>query len=637
MTGMDTHTGPDNVLENRRDGIVKGLLALKLPQDFGDWGSADDPVPGLIRALILTYDSYMGGMFVLKDPALQRTTAFTLESLLSGEFLTTLTHSVTNIVLSDRVVMRFNATHKSSVYIKWVNFTGDDAVGVFRIDSGWTQQDIIDMAQLITEVGAELGFPFNMAKTLTRFRVFEYLKKLVCYGVYIPLAMRIAPIETERGGFDNSLPEKIGGQHDKLLEYALRGGDVTFTSSVMLWLMSLMLVVKFQGQKIAGSSDVVSTRKLTKGEALRDRSFFSVPFSWLMLPRAYGGPAIFFDLLAGKSDALIMRKPGPVRDRLLVVAAQMKRVTLEPGSLIDPLVVFPQFRKGVAFQSDMLNGQKIQNAIDAQKAFTKYTGVTLAPNMQYQNSPEFVVKSLLEGVLDTGDVRSMQKASVAAFFEPTVPLKFTDTKLGWLDYIDVKFGETVPEVYLPDVVTPVAGAQGLARVAFRTIGVGASQKGSRPLALITKLMVSTGMKHLTPEGVLEKIMRAKWRTDPGAVQAFLVSLGAETDMAGEVATRLATEQYNILALEDMKAWTMKDSWRSLWDVGPQTWERFVTVNYGSDLRAKYGQMEDSFLQQYGMTLAVANQLKHVTLTVTSEFTTWYRQKIVLSSDSVDFF
>lgn len=637
MTAMDGHSRPENVLYNRLAGILIGLRDVRVEDDFGDFGKTEDGQSGIMTMAKMVYESYINGEFIMTNAVTGVDTAFSNRALLSGEFLTTLTHGITNIVLAGHFIDWFNSKYPdamgafgTSSIMEWINFTGDDAISV--VVAAWDYDKYVAFIELITDLGAKLGFPFNPIKTLMRRRAFEYLKKFVVYGVHVPLAARIAPFETERGGFNNTLPEKISGTSDKLLEYVVRGGDNQKVARLRMWLTAALLNVTFQGQDVEGATERKATRKLTKSEESRKIFNVDVPFTWAIMPTYFGGQGLWpTSMIAGKSDAVMMAVASEeVRSRIAEVAGQTKEVRFSAGDIIDPLRTFPDFRKGVQFQKTLQSAETISRAAEAQDEFRRLTGKRIDPQFMYQNAPELTVESLLKGILEIPDVLSAGKATTTAFLKPAVAVNLSDTTLAWVDLVDVSFGDPVNEVYPEHVVTPVAGGHGDARYAFRQIGVAATASTTRPLAQMIKLMATTSMKHLTPEGVLEKIYKAKWHNDPAAINAFFVSMGADPLLAADVAGTIANSEVDVLAISEMEAWTMKDSFRALLNVGPTTWDRFVTVKFPRGLPL-HGKQEHSMLLQYGMLRVMAESApyRHVTITASPEFETFYAKKVLI--------
>lgn len=139
MTAMDTHSRPQNVLNNRKAGILAGLKRIALDPTFGDFGPDEEGNSGLMRAVKMVYNSYMDGQFIMKNSATGQSTAFSNRALLSGELLTTITHGMTNICLLRLFLDIFNRMFPQASGMlgapaekKWVSFTGDDAITVVQ-------------------------------------------------------------------------------------------------------------------------------------------------------------------------------------------------------------------------------------------------------------------------------------------------------------------------------------------------------------------------------------------------------------------------------------------------------------------------------------------------------------------------
>ena len=145
--------------------------------------------------------------FQTKDVMYRKT--WVLDQLLSGWLYTNATHNITNIAQASTEEHRFTQYqlehYRDNVYIirLYLNVTGDDFTQILQHlqERKFTYQELKAIMDISISASAEIAQVVEKIKTLLREWASEYLKKMLLYGMLVPLTGRKRLFETENPNF----------------------------------------------------------------------------------------------------------------------------------------------------------------------------------------------------------------------------------------------------------------------------------------------------------------------------------------------------------------------------------------------------------------------------------------------------
>jgi hypothetical protein len=576
VSAMDLHTLAMVVLCD----FVGQLRSLNkspaVDRSFGPWApqiyqleafgkSSEIELKGVVEMSKKLYD-YITSVTFKSDPTRDRVFGGIRKELggvKSGTLRTLSGHNTTNYAVYKVIQARVKREPKLNnidAEIEFQNFTGDDAVLIWRFKSPPTEEEEDLLNKITIGVYEEVGLPISSTKTMLAPDRGEYLQKYFLRGVFIQHPNRIS-LSSERSGREDNLNiDFMSSVGSRIVDKLSRGG-----SSGHALLLRDMLVIH--------STRILDSTRDKKGNLVKRKDVY-LPFTISYLPRSMGGLGHSkLSMLVNAKDSFLLRElEGPQRGYALKIAAVFKPNLWKEELQANPLKIFPQLQRGVK-DIDFYKRASVKR--DAEAGVDR-----LLRQFQYvpkfvpyhQNAPN-IVANAAESSPDlqrfkTSYVEGVKNAILK--IRDATAVRIQDTEYGWTMYVDIEYGERLPDAIPPECMTPVAGPVGVVRNIYRVFPIGTNPSKLRSiLGIIGRAISAAGVGgYLSADAVMEEIIKSGKFRSHEFIESLLTSYGFGSKHISQIANEIVVLEISPLTIQNFSGFSDNDSIISILDSSP---------------------------------------------------------------------
>jgi hypothetical protein len=535
---IDVSTMWGNILGPRAHGLLRSL-ELDLEERWGPFGKGNFKTARQ-QVAFMFYSRLKDAQFLARGvdgPAPKRH-----DQLLSGEFMTSMTHNVTNSIATKMIAeeiqslgtrMRNALEHAKMTY---VNITGDDVVSIFEV-SGWSDDHQFIIENAIERVIRKLDMTLNTFKTAVRRFFAEYLKKIAVYGVSIPNALRLRTLETEKGS-DVNLREVYSMFTSRFTERVARGADhgksLKFRNMLVMLKTRVRQSFTRSGRKVAAYTILPAV----------------VPFA----PNEYGGGGVNrTSLIAPNTDVAVwLGLSAEDKSYMKKHIKWMKTLEWAEDIHASAKEILVDYERILREMNMYLSHERMTRAIEAKIYLKRAFNLTLPDRYYYPKSNEFQLNDKVPEIKEVvGALTAEREKSLMQISRPFETTTSPLTELDYLEDITIELGAEITELPF-DFVCPVAGAKGLFLDLIRKLGVA----GSKPRALAPLRSALAGLRdgefpdYLTDEDVYRAFaeLPAEVGSSSAAVLNLFIHMGASPDNAQFAVARLLNLNFSPLEM-----------------------------------------------------------------------------------------
>jgi len=659
ISAMDINTLIDTIFTPLLAAFTDVCIANadRIPQNFGPvfpqrfdvkWGDKRrENVPGFESMFSAIYGGLQNRPFTAKDFTGQIETY--LDQLASGLKGTITVHNTNNPKLLQMFLTCLRSLPLEGPVVLEVvleSYTGDDASVVLKMSARPTAATFRRMYKATDMMQRIMAMPVELLKTSIRQYLVTYLKRTVLYGEMPQLAARQPIFTNERSKTDVRQLDKISAISSSLQELLTRGADDVACTVLRLCMSQSTLDLHWSETDLNKPSGAPKLKGRFFAKAA-ERLGFSLPFSTLFIPRAYGGfGTLPYTTLIDSKDAILfpMIEYWYGRESLEYLEGEPLQTTLrilrakEPSDVLsmivnpDPEKMIKQFSQRIDGPQTRLSRQSF-NRLEVQSKRPDILGGAPPPvprHMAWGLNMRDIFARNISDLNDIPERRADYKSQLYhSIYTATRNAKKPKKNFDWTRLVTFRFGEKRLTRQYPH--SPIHMAEGRWRDLLLRIGVSANgARTEKPFRLLSNIRNIEFTMNVKAEEALKFIIDTGYADKSSYVREVLIAMGAEPAAARSSAQKISELRLNPLDAASMQGWSYSDPVLGFLDTGEQNMLRCVKIAYERETlgQPSLEKVVQDRLYQYGFMLVLNDPLhRPVEITVGLEFFEWAQKHI----------
>jgi hypothetical protein len=595
FSSFDATQHEANVRKWIREAVIDKLRAL----GFVDkWGPFSGGLPEVME-ILWGKDHTIEAVFKSEGVRVggeKRTLILKLDMLQSGELMTITINNYTNrantrtqidVMAGDRLYDRMSLLK--------VGFMGDDSIKYWRVGdvNSMTPELYASYVTMAGDVAKSNGLDLNPYKSVLRRTYYEYLKKKVIHGMYVPL-LHIQLASSERPPKDVFPVEQVRSYASTTAAYIFRGGNEQFRHRVVHYTWRVRGSIKMP---------------VSAGQ----NQFYYLPMAAIWTPSGQKGLGQLPWTSIGASKDFVIAiecmSNQSFRDLIgraaFILAVDESRVAKDLARrIVDGADITPRnaFSGGIQFVSSTMPKDRIQAAIRAKRALDSI-GAPSLDDKYYPDLPRVLIEKAIAGNTNLKKHDALRKLRAGRDYirkQKQSGVKDPIAFFPWIRAFTWEDGELIP--HNGKQSTPFPALQGFGHDAVMRYGV-ASDRSAYELSgndFLTRIrnMDPLFPRHIQPEAIFGYITNATIIQSPRNVINALVAMGARSDVAAKVANELDVQGKSFAFRQNAKAFSLNDTFIPNLDLSLSGHQRAVTLTPMPDRNFEF------LVYEVGMLLSI---------------------------------